>query len=100
MIPGSNILCTEDLQTGSEARPVGAFPDGHSALMPVAARLRHIAKYQMGKCRYLAMETLLNPVPEEAAAQVQIRLPPTKCEHNHSISISLSSANRRKQVKL
>ena len=49
-------------------RVVGAFPDGHSALMLVAARLRHIASTKWGKRRYLAMETLLNPVPEEAAA--------------------------------
>jgi putative transposase len=49
-------------------RVVGAFPDGHSALMLVAARLRHIASTKWGKRRYLAMETLLNPLPEEAAA--------------------------------
>jgi putative transposase len=49
-------------------RVVGAFPDGNSALMLVAARLRHIASTKWGKRRYLAMETLLNPVPEEAAA--------------------------------
>ena len=49
-------------------RVVGAFPDGHSALMLVAARLRHIASTKWGKRRYLAMETLLNPLPDEAAA--------------------------------
>jgi len=49
-------------------RVVGAFPDGHSALMLVAARLRYIASTKWGKRRYLAMETLLNPLPEEAAA--------------------------------
>jgi transposase-like protein len=49
-------------------RVVGAFPDGHSALMLVAARLRHIASTKWGKRRYLAMETLLNPLPEEAVA--------------------------------
>ena len=49
-------------------RVVGAFPDGHSALMLVAARLRHIANTKWGRRRYLAMETLLNPLPEEAAA--------------------------------
>lgn len=49
-------------------RVVGAFPDGHSALMLVAARLRHIASTTWGKRRYLAMETLLQPHPEEAAA--------------------------------
>ena len=49
-------------------RVVGAFPDGHSALMLVAARLRHIASTKWGKQRYLAMDALLNPLPEEAAA--------------------------------
>ena len=49
-------------------RVVGAFPDGHSALMLVAARLRHIASTRWGKRRYMAMERLLNPVREEVAA--------------------------------
>ncbi len=49
-------------------RVVGAFPDGHSALMLVAPRLRHIASTKWGKRRYLAMEALLHPLPEEVAA--------------------------------
>ena len=49
-------------------RVVGAFPDGHSALMLVAARLRHIASTKWGKRRYLAMDALLNPAKQEAAA--------------------------------
>ena len=49
-------------------RVVGAFPDGHSALMLVAARLRHIASTKWGKRRYMAMEALLNPAKQEAAA--------------------------------
>jgi putative transposase len=49
-------------------RVVGAFPDGNSALMLVAARLRHIASTKWGKRRYLRMETLLNPAKQEAAA--------------------------------
>ena len=39
-------------------RVVGAFPDGNSALMLVAARLRHIAGTKWGTRRYLSMETL------------------------------------------
>jgi hypothetical protein len=35
--------------------------------MLVAARLRHIATTKWGKRRYLAMETLFNPLPDEAA---------------------------------
>ena len=49
-------------------RVVGAFPDGQSALMLVAARLRHIASTKWGKRRYLVMEALLNPAKQEAAA--------------------------------
>lgn len=37
-------------------RVVGAFPDGQSALMLVAARLRHIAGSKWGSRRYLTME--------------------------------------------
>lgn len=40
-------------------RVVGAFPDGHSALMLCAARLRHIAGTQWGSKRYLNMDLLL-----------------------------------------
>lgn len=39
-------------------RVVGAFPDGHSALMLCAARLRHIAGTKWGQKRYLNMELL------------------------------------------
>ena len=39
-------------------RVVGAFPDGKSALMLVAARLRHIAGTKWGTRRYLCMEAL------------------------------------------
>ena len=37
---------------------VGAFPDGNSALMLVAARLRHIAGTKWGTRKYLSMEAL------------------------------------------
>jgi putative transposase len=49
-------------------RVVGAFPDGHSALMLSAARLRHVASTKWGKRRYLSMEVLINPAKQEAAA--------------------------------
>ena len=39
-------------------RVVGAFPDGNSALMLAAARLRHIAGTQWGHKRYLSMDLL------------------------------------------
>ncbi len=43
-------------------RVVGAFPDGRSALMLVAARLRHIAGSRWGTRKYLDMERLREPV--------------------------------------
>lgn len=39
-------------------RVVGAFPDGQSALMLVAARLRHISSTKWGTRRYLNMDRL------------------------------------------
>jgi hypothetical protein len=36
-------------------RVVGSFPDGQSALMLVAARLRHIASTKWGPRRYMNM---------------------------------------------
>jgi putative transposase len=39
-------------------RFVGAFPDGHSTLMLVAARLRHVAATRWGSKRYLQMNRL------------------------------------------
>lgn len=47
-------------------RVVGAFPDGRSALMLVAARLRHIAGTKWGTKRYLDMERLREPVENES----------------------------------
>jgi len=46
-------------------RVVGAFPDGNSALMLVAARLRHIAGTRWGSRRYLNMK-LLTELEREA----------------------------------
>ncbi len=49
-------------------RVVGSFPDGQSALMLVAARLRHIAGTKWGTKRYLDMNRLLNPQKLEIVA--------------------------------
>jgi transposase-like protein len=37
-------------------RVVGSFPDGHAALMPVAARLRYMAGQKWGTQRYVSMK--------------------------------------------
>ncbi len=49
-------------------RVVGAFPDGNSALMLVAARLRHIGGTRWGTRRYLNMDLLKEMGKEEVAA--------------------------------
>jgi putative transposase len=48
-------------------RVVGAFPDGNSALMLVAARLRHIAGTKWGIRQYLKMDRLQEQARELAA---------------------------------
>jgi transposase-like protein len=52
--PQENIM----RQIRRRTRVVGAFPDGNSALMLAAARLRHIAGTQWGLKRYMNMERL------------------------------------------
>ena len=42
-------------------KAIGAFPDGQSALMPVCARLRHVAGTQWETRRYMNMEHLSKP---------------------------------------
>ena len=48
-------------------RVVGSFPDGNSALMLVAARLRHIAGTKWGLKQYLKMDRLEEDLKEIAA---------------------------------
>jgi len=47
-------------------RVVGAFPDGHSALMLSAARLRHIAGTKWGLKKYMDMKVFCDIVKEAA----------------------------------
>jgi transposase-like protein len=49
-------------------RVVGAFPDGNSALMLVAARIRHIAGTKWGTKRYIDMQRLQTQAAPAAAA--------------------------------
>jgi putative transposase len=48
-------------------RVVGSFPDGHSALMLSAARLRHVAGTRWGLRKYLDMKWLQEQAREELA---------------------------------
>ncbi len=47
-------------------RVVGTFPDGNSALMLCASRLRHLAGSKWGQRCYLNMELLKDQLMEEA----------------------------------
>ncbi len=49
-------------------RVVGCFPDGHSALMLTAARLRYITGTQWGTRRYLNMDHLCQQTLAAATA--------------------------------
>lgn len=52
-------------------RVVGAFPDGNSALMLVAARLRHVAGTRWGTRKYMDMSRLTEQQTENAPENVQ-----------------------------
>lgn len=54
----NNVLERSMREIRRRTRVVGAFPDGNSAVMLVAARLRHIAGTQWGNRRYLDMDRL------------------------------------------
>jgi len=51
-------------------RVVGCFPDGNSALMLAAARLRYVASSKWGTCRYLNMKHLTEQKKEHEAEVV------------------------------
>jgi len=54
----NNLLERLNREIRRRTRVVGAFPDGKSALMLVAARLRHVASTKWGTKRYLQMNRL------------------------------------------
>lgn len=58
---------TADERDQKAAPVVGSFPDGHSALMLSAARLRHVAGTKWGARRYLTMELLSQEMERELA---------------------------------
>ena len=55
-------------------RVVGNFPDGKSAVMLVAARLRHIAGTKWGRRVYLDMARLCESELEQAAIEMPVAL--------------------------
>ena len=54
----NNIMERLNREIRRRTRVVGAFPDGHSALMLVCARLRHVAGTQWGNKKYMNMKHL------------------------------------------
>ena len=78
-------------------RVVGAFPDGHSALMLVAARLRHVAATKWGTKRYLQMNRLAEV---RANARAALRLTPWgEWQNNLNPKTFLSSKEDQKCEK-
>jgi putative transposase len=59
----NNPLERLNLEIKRRTRVVGTFPDGESALVLVAARLRHVAGTKWGTRRYLAMDRLRGEEP-------------------------------------
>ena len=56
-------------EASRRTKVVGAFPDGNSALMLVAARLRHVSSTTWGPRKYMKMK-LLNEMDQEAIYSV------------------------------
>jgi transposase-like protein len=68
MIRSNNMLERIMREIRRRTRVVGAFPDGKSALMLVAARLRHVASGKWSERRYLDMDRLRQQDRESAEA--------------------------------
>jgi len=64
----NNPLERLNLEIKRRTRVVGTFPDGESALMLVAARLRYVAGTKWGTRRYLSMDKLRAAERESEAA--------------------------------
>ena len=54
----NNVIERLNREIRRRTRVVGCFPDGHSALMLVCARLRHVAGTQWGNKKYMNMKHL------------------------------------------
>ena len=54
----NNVIERLNREIRRHTRVVGSFPDGHSALMLVCARLRHVAGTQWGNKKYMNMKHL------------------------------------------
>jgi len=54
----TNVLERLNREIRRRTKAVGIFPDGHSALMLVRARLRHVVSTVWGTKRYMRMKAL------------------------------------------
>ncbi len=79
MLRSNNVLERIMREIRRRTRVVGAFPDGRSALMLVAARLRHIASSNWSNRRYLDMARLREQ-DREAASPLHEENPKTETE--------------------
>ena len=61
----NNVIERLNREIRRRTRVVGCFPDGHSALMLVCARLRHVTSSEWGTKRYLNMEHLTTMILSE-----------------------------------
>ena len=59
-IKTNNLLERVNKEIRRRTRVVGSFPDSQSALMLVAARLRHIMSSKWGSIRYMNMQLLFD----------------------------------------
>ena len=65
----NNVIEQLNREIHRRTRVVGGFPDGSSALMPVCARLRHVAGTQRGsKKKYMNMKHLEAAVEDTSIA--------------------------------
>ena len=67
----NNMLKNIMKQIRRRTRIVGAFPDGNSAVMLAAARLRHISGTQWGIKQYMSMERL-KELKREIATEMEV----------------------------
>lgn len=79
-------------KTKRQTRPIGAFPDGKSALMLVCARLRHVASSDWGIERYMNIRTLTPSYSQPLMAQDFS--PPASCGNLHFIACMAELMNR------
>ena len=74
----NNVIERLNREIRRRTREVGSFSDGNSALMPVCARLRHVAGTQWGNKEYMNMMCLESSL-EDASRCFMFRVNPKFC---------------------